>query len=249
MAWAGTVATSHTGYSSTTATYAGPVPGTIVEGDLILAQLVSATSTADSITMPDGTWTELVGGSGSYSVVSSIGYYWAWHQVTAAEAASPPSSWDFTLGTARAGSIMITRVTGHDTSSPFDTSVQTAAGSASDSSPLNVTGSTSTVDDALLIGGAVVNSATSRTITEPVVPGAWTEDDTSCGQGYGKGQDAAHYGLGTAGATGTIPWYISGNTLAVAAWHVVVAPAPPATSAPPLHQLARNRNQIWRIHR
>lgn len=237
-----TVAAAHAaGYNTTTSTYAGPVPASIAENNLIFAQVVANTSNADAITPPAG-WTVLWdNGSGAFVVSGSCGIYVAYHLVTAAEAATPPASWDFGLGTARAGNIIITRVTGHNPADVLDTAISTDVGSFSDATPLTCAALTSTVANALAIGGCVVQSASSRTITEP---SGWTQDDTTCGLDYGRGADIAHLVLGSAGSTGAVDWYQSGSSLSGAAWMVVVAPA---VSAPP-HAIARNSNRVWRIH-
>jgi len=216
---------SHNGYATATTTYAGPVPGTINEGDLIDALLVSNVDGATTVSMPDGTWTELVGGGGSYATSGGNGYYWAWHEVTAAEAASPPASWDFTLGTARTGNIIIRRTTGHLVGDPFNTAVSTVSGSFSDSSPLTIPAVTTDVDECTLLGFANVQSASSRTIDEPTSPGTWTEDDSSCTESIGRGQDALSYEFGSAGSTGDVDVYQSGSSLPGAAGMIAVQPA------------------------
>jgi hypothetical protein len=212
------------GYGTATDTYSGPVP-TINEGDLIDASIVANTSTNDSVTPPSGWTTLLDDGAGGLAVTGGNGYWWGWHEVTAGEAASPPASWDFVLGTARTGNVIIRRITGHKQGDPFDTAVSSTSGSFSDTVPLTIAGVTTSVDNCTLIGFANVQSGTSRTLTEPTSPGTWTEDDTTCTLSYGRGQDVAHYDLGAAGATGDVSWYQSGASLAGAAGMIAVQPA------------------------
>jgi hypothetical protein len=221
-----TIDSDYAGYTVAATDYVGPVPATIAEGDLILAQIAIAYSSAlVSPAPPDGSWTALVADAQTGSAVE---YSWWWHLVTASEASSPPESWTFTLSDARTGNIIITRITGHLVGDPFNTSVSTTAGSYSNSSPLTLTAVTTTVADCLLVGGASINSASSRTIT---IPSGWTQDDTTCTLGYGKGQTAAHYQLGAAGSTGDIDWYQSGTSLSGAGFMIAVAPASSADAA------------------
>jgi hypothetical protein len=213
------------GYGTATDTYSGPVPGTINEGDLIDASIVAFTTANDSVTPPSGWTTLLDDGAGGLAVSGGNGYWWGWHEVTAGEAASPPASWDFVLGTARTGNVIIRRITGHKQGDPFDTAVSSTSGSFSDTVPLTIVGVTTSVDNCTLIGFANVQSGASRTLTEPTSPDTWTEDDTTCVLSYGRGQDVAHYDLGAAGATGDVSWYQSGASLAGAAGMIAVQPA------------------------
>lgn len=217
-----------TGYSVATDLYEAVVPASISAGDLILAQIVANTSATDSVTPPSG-WVNLLNsGTDALLVSGSDGYAWYWHLVTAGEAASPPANWPFTLGSPRTGNIITVQVTGHDTTSPFDTAVSHVAGSFSTTTPLTVPAVTTSVADCLLVGGCNVQSASSRTIT---IPTGWTQDDTTCTLNIGRGQTAAHLTLGAAGSTGDQDWYESDTSLPGAAFMVAVAPA---GSAPPV---------------
>jgi hypothetical protein len=231
-----TTATQHAGYGTEATDYVGPVPATFNTDDLILAQIVANTSTGDGVTTPAGTWPELVGGTGALAVTGSVGYWWGWHRVTAAEAASPPASLTFALGTARTGNIMITRVTGHNPANPFNTAVSSATSSGTTTV---VPGVTTTIAGCLLAGGGSLQSGTSESISSP---SGWTEDDTTCLLTLGRGQVAGHLQLGAAGATGDQTWNKT-SSLAGASFMVALNPA---VSAPP-PPLTRNTNRLWRI--
>lgn len=234
----------HAGYSVAATTYEGPVPGTINEGDLIDALVVANTSSNDSVTPPSG-WTTLIDdGAGGLALSGAVGYWWGWHEVTSAEAASPPSSWDFVLGTARTGNVIIRRTTGHKVGDPWNTAVSTVAGSYSDSTPLTIPGVTTDADDCTLLGFANVQSASSRTIDQPTSPGTWTEDHSTCTLGIGRGQDALSYELGSAGATGNVDVYQSGSSLAGAAGMIAAQPSDIGSLVPPVSRPLRT----WRVH-
>lgn len=205
---------NYTGYSSTSSTFAAPVPPTIAQNDLILAQIATNSSTADTITAPDASWTALIGSS----VTGGVGYAWYWHLVTSAEAATPPSAWNFTLSTARTGNVITSRITGHNTSSPWDTAVSSAT---SGTSSITVTGVTTSQSDCLLVGGGNLQSATSDSIS---VPTGWTQDTSTCTLTLGRGQVTGHLAVPTAGATGN-QTFTKTSALAGAAFIAAVAPS------------------------
>lgn len=209
-----TVATAHQGYAVASATFSAPVPATINTGDLILFQYVTNSTVADTITPPASvTELPLIGSS----VVGGNGYAWFWHLVTAAEAATPPATWDFALSTARTGNIMTTRVTGHNLVTTFDTAVGKVAAAAS---AYAVSSLTTTVANTLLIGGANLQSATNQSCA---ADGSWTQDDTTCGLTLGRGQIAVHQAGGAAGVKGGWTWT---QTAALAGEAFVIAVRP-----------------------
>lgn len=238
MPWAGTVSADHSaGYSVATDTYAAPVPA-LASRMLVLASITTNTSSNDSVTPPSGWTTLLDDGAGGLRLTGSVGFWWGWHEVTDAELVSPPASWDFVLGASLTGNVDVQAVTGHRVGNPFATAIAYTVGSISDTVPLTVAGLTVPADNSLMVGGCTLQSGSTRSLT---VPTSWTQDDTTCLLGYGRGQTVAHLAV-DAGATGDQDWYQSDTSLAAAGWQVIIAPA--AT----IPVLPVRANQVWRTH-
>lgn len=220
----------YVGSGTTTTTYNVPVPTGLQENDLIFVQMVTNTSVADTVTPPDANWHVIV----ASAVTGSVGFAWYYHFVTAAEAASPPSSWTFTLSTARTGNFIYQRFRGWTPTAPFENkngSGPTADVSLAESHvyptgtiTTTVPGVTTSQADCVLVGGANLQSATTESVS---VPTGWTSDKTTCLLTLGRGQVAGHLALTASGATGN---QVFNKTLALAGSGFMLALVPESTA-------------------
>lgn len=220
-------------------TFAIPRPtagGALVAGDVLVAMITLdlSTTTDPSVTWPSG-WVSLwpytrVGTTASASMSSEARY----HIVTAGEVASPPASWDVTLGSSVDGAIAVQRFRGVDNADP----IAVSSPAAGYSTATQATGTTTKVApavttdaaNAMLITGAACRSG-SQTLTS--VATGYTVGSNAFGIG-GKPAGIAYKAQAAAGASGTATWTHTGS-LSGYAWQSALKEstgAAPDTTAP-----------------
>lgn len=182
-------------WTSATTAYNVTAPGTLTENDVIWIQFQNADTVGSFTSTPGADWFEgvpVLHASGGNMIT-------AWyHVVTAAEEASPPSTFNFVWANSLAGNALLSVFRNVDPSNVLDVAIATVTNGTTTKTVPSIT---TVTDGAYVFGGGQLQSATSQSIN---VPSGWTQILTSCGDSAGRGGVIGYKGVqAIAGATGT----------------------------------------------
>lgn len=201
-------------FVATTTSYVVTGPSTLATGDLLWVQLNYNSSTATA-TPPAG-WT--AGLAATFSGSAAVCCYY--HVVTSGEAASPPASYTFTMSASVIGNALLARFSGVDVGTPINAGPATVANGVAAKTVASIT---TTVADAFVFGGLVVQSASS--IAAQLPASGWTQIATSNGDGAGRAGIIGHKGAqAVAGATGTAA-FTAASAIGGVAYQLALTPS------------------------
>jgi len=184
-------------------------PAGVTTGDVLIAQFTA--DTTPSVAAAPAGWTTV---TAPLSVKTNARLFVYHHVVT--DAAKEPTSYTWTLSSAKKWNAGMTLFHGVDTTTPFDT-VATTRVNGSAATSLAVPGVTTTRAGTMLVGGVGIDSGS----VAATPPGGWTEDLESTGV---QVTELAHQLRTTAGATGTATWSLN-RSMGAAGWLRALRPA------------------------
>lgn len=218
-------------WTSATTAYSVDLPPTLTENDILWIQFQNADTVGSFTTVPSGYVEQVpvLHASGGNMITCYS------HVVTAGEEASPPATADFVWANSLAGNALLTVIRGVDITAIVDV---TYASVTNGTTAKTVPSVTTVTDDAIIIGGGQLQSASTHTINVPA--SGWTELLTSCGDGAGRGGVLGFKEVqATAGATGTAA-FTQSSALQGYAYQVALRPA-----AVGLTQVSKDLQLIW----
>lgn len=221
-------------WAAATTAYNVDLPAAPLTGDVWWVQFQNADTVGSFTTVPSG-WTEQVPvlhATGGNMITCYS------HVVTSGEEASPPATANFVWANSLAGNALLTVVRGVDAAI-----LDVAYASVTNGTTAKTVPSITTVtDDAIILGGGQLQSATTQSINVPA--SGWTQLLSSCGDSAGRGGVLGFKEVqAVAGATGTAA-FTQTSALQGYAYQVALRPSAGLTAVGKDLQLIWNQQAV-----